>query len=371
MAAKYIHELPDWPCFRFDADALLQPLTVAAASQGLLIGRLEGLGFGELQDAKLNAISAEVTQSSAIEGERLDQSLVRSSIARRLGIDAGGVPTGDHRVEGVVEMALDAAENAAQPLTDERLFGWHAALFPTGRSPHGRIRTGAWRDGEKGPMVVASGPIGRERIHFEAPPAERLEEEMRVFLEWFEGKSPINAILKAGLAHLWFVTVHPFDDGNGRIGRAILDMALARSDMRTWRCYSVSAQIRRERDDYYDALERAQKGTMDVTPWLAWYLECLTRALDDASETVSGAIYRTRFWAGHADKPLNERQRKVIMRMLAGWEGNMTRKKWMGMFDIAESTAKRDLGELVELGIFKVGEAGGRSTSYELITVTP
>lgn len=367
MTAKYIHQLPDWPEFRFDAAALLQPLTIAANSQGLLIGRLEGLGFGELQDAKLEAISAEVIQSGAIEGERLDNDLVRSSIARRLGIDTAGVPSGDHHVEGVVEMAIDAADHAEQVLDSERLFRWQAGMFPNGIGPHGRIRTGDWRDDAKGPMVVASGPVGHERIHYEAPFAEKLENEMKLFLTWFEADQGLNGILKAGLAHLWFVTIHPFDDGNGRIGRAILDMALARSDKRTWRCYSVSAQIERERKNYYDSLERAQKGSLDATEWLFWYTGCLTRALNHASETVSGAIHRTKFWSVHAETNLNERQRVAIKRMLMGWEGKMTRKKWMKMFEIAESSAKRDLSELVEYGIFRVSEAGGRSTSYELL----
>jgi Fic family protein len=369
MGAIYLHQRPDWPNFHFDGRALLEPVADAATSQGLLIGRLDGLGFGELQDAKLDAISDEVTQSSAIEGERLDYDLVRSSIARRLGVEEGGVPSGDHRVEGVVEMAIDAAERAELPLDSERLFRWHAGLFPGGMGTHGRIRVGAWRNDAEGPMVVASGPAGRERIHYEAPPADRLESEMHAFLDWYENGPAMNGILKAGLAHLWFVTIHPFDDGNGRIGRAILDMALARSDRRKWRCYSVSAQIRRERKEYYDALERAQKGTLDATPWLAWYLGCLTRALDGASATVSSAIYRTRFWSAHSDKPLNERQRKAVQRMLMGWEGKMTRKKWMSLFGVSESSAKRDMAELVELAIFRVGEEGGRSTSYELIPI--
>lgn len=370
MSLVYIHMRPDWPRFEFDASALMEPLANASASRGLLVGRLEGLGFGELQDANLDAISSEVTQSSAIEGERLDFDTVRSSIARRLGMDAGGSPSGDHRIEGVVDMALDAAENADQPLNAERLFRWHSGLFPGGMGAHGRTRVGAWRDDSLGPMVVASGPAGRERIYFEAPAAERLEHETRAFLAWFENGPPMNGILKAGLAHLWFVTIHPFDDGNGRIGRAILDMALARSDRSPWRCYSVSSQIRHERKAYYDALESAQKGTMDATDWLAWYLSCLTRALDRASDTVSSAVQRTRFWAAHADKALNERQRKAVMRMLMGWEGNMTRRKWIRLFDVAESSAKRDMTELVEFGIFRVGEAGGRSTAYELIPVT-
>ena len=367
----YIHELPDWPCFRYDVTALLNPLAEAAGRRGLLNGRLEGLGFGELQDAKLDAIVSEVTKSSEIEGERLDYSLVRSSIARRLGMETGGVPSGDHRVEGVVAMTVNATERWADPLTSERLFNWHTGLFPQGRGPEGRVRVGAWRDESSGDMQVVSGPMGLEKVHFQAPDAPRLESEMATFIDWFEGDNEPNGIIKAGIAHLWFVTIHPFDDGNGRVGRAILDLALARVDQRPWRCYSVSAQIGEERTGYYNALEMAQNGTLDVTSWLDWYLRCLTRALDSAATKVSEALVRSRFWQRHSDKALNDRQRTVLAWMLLGWDGKMTNKKWQKLTNTIPKTAQRDLAELVTLGIFRVDDAGGRSTAYTLVTEAP
>ena len=365
----YIHELKDWPNFRYDSAALLTPLTDASRSLGQLVGRLEGLGFTELQDAKLEAISAEVVQSSAIEGEQLNPDDVRSSIARRLGMTTGGIPSSDHRLEGVVEMAIDAADNASNPLTKERLVRWHAGLFPGGWGPHGRVRTGNWRDDAKGPMqVVSRAGTPKEKVHFQAPPADRIAKDVRAFLTWFERDRRDHPILKAGLSHLWFESIHPFDDGNGRIGRAILDMALARADQQKWRCYSVSSQIRKARNDYYNALERAEKGTLDATHWLTWYLGCLQGALDSASETISAAIERTRFWKVHEDTPFNPRQRKMLTRMLMGWEGKMTPRRWAQIFDVDPKTAQRDMVQLVDLGVFEREDAG-RSTSYQLLNV--
>lgn len=363
--AVYIWDRSEWPHLTYDSKAILNPLAEAVERHGLLIGRLEGLGFGDLQDAKLEAISAEVVKSSEIEGEKLDYDTVRSSIARRLGIDAGGVPSGDHRIEGVVEMALDAAENWNEPLTKGRLFNWHAGLFPGGRGPQGAVKTGGWRDDAKGPIQVVSGPMGKENVHYEAPPASRVDGQMDAFLSWFNSDTESNGILRAGIAHLWFVTIHPFDDGNGRVGRAVLDLALARHDKRRWRGYSVSAQIRKERKGYYDALERAQHGDTDVTLWLAWYLGCLQNSFEASAESVAGAISRTRFWQQHADKDLNDRQRKVLQKMLVGWEGKMTNKMWQGLTKSIPKTAMRDLEKLVEMGIFdQVGS--GRGTWYRL-----
>jgi len=361
--ATYIWERDAWPKLRYDPKTILNPLSEAVEEHGLLIGRLEGLGFGDLQNTKLDAISTEVVKSSEIEGERLDYDSVRSSIAKRLGIDAGENSNADPREEGVVEMALDATENSGGPLTAERLITWQAGLFPGGRGPLGRIKIGGWRDG---PMQVVSGAIGREKEHFEAPPADRLAQEMENFLAWFECDDEPNGILKAGIAHFWFVTIHPFDDGNGRVGRAILDLQLARYDHRRWRCYSVSSQIRQERNQYYDALERAQKGNLDITTWLVWYLGCLARALKSSAENISTIIRRSRFWQHHANKNLNERQRKVLRRMLMGWQGKMTSEKWQKLTNTIPRTALRDLTELVEMGIFEQ-QGAGRGTSYNLI----
>lgn len=363
----YIYQLPDWPLYDYDLRALTPALSNVLVQQGRLFGRLEALGFDDLQDAKLNAIAAEVVKSSEIEGERLDLEEVRSSVARRLGMSVGGVPSGDHFVEGVVQMAMDASERCQLPLDEGRLFDWHGALFPSGRSEFGPIRVGQWRDDAHGPMqVVSSAMSPRETVHFEAPPATLLAKEMRAFLDWFENGKEASDILKAGIAHLWFVTIHPFSDGNGRIGRAILDMALARADQRRYRCYSVSAQIRKDRSAYYDALKSAQRGSLDYTGWLEWYLGCLDRALASALETVSGAMFRNRFWLVHKDKELNERQRKIVARMLMGFEGKMTKRKWAAMGKCAPMTAFRDIDDLVDKGILVSDGCEGRSAGYLL-----
>jgi len=370
--ASYIHRLSDWPRYQYDLRKIVPLLSAVIMRQGELFGSLKALGFEDLQDAKLQAIAEEVVRSSEIEGERLDPEAVRSSIAWRLGMSRGGVPSGDHHLEGVVDMAMDASERCDEPLTEERLFGWHAALFPTGRGAFGPLRVAQWRDDALGPMQVVSRPhTGKEKVHFEAPAADRIPTEMRAFLAWFEKEEEANGILKAGVAHLWFVTIHPFDDGNGRIARAILDMALARADKRPYRCYSISAQIRKERQGYYDALEAAQKGSLDYTAWLTWYLECLIRAIDDASATIGGAMARARFWQAHAQKNLNDRQRAGLARMLLGWEGKMTNKKWQAITKTIPKTAQRDLAELVELGIFERDEAGGRGAAYRLRSEKP
>jgi len=330
---------------------------------------MEALGFPLQQEATLEALTEETVKSSEIEGEKLDAAQVRSSIARRLGMDAAGVDVVDRRVEGVVEMMLDATRNFDQPVTAERLFGWHASLFPTGRSGMRKLRVGAWRDDTTGPMQVVSGPVGRQRVHFQAPAAEHLNREMRAFLRWFnEGTGPavIDDVLKAGLAHLWFVTIHPFDDGNGRIARAIADLGLARSEHSTQRFYSMSAQIRRERNDYYDILERAQKGTMDVTAWMDWFLGCLGSAIDGAETTLATVLRKARFWQEHRDVPINDRQRVMLNRLLDGFLGKLTTSKWAVITKCSSDTALRDILDLVKRGVLVRNLGAGRSTSYSL-----
>ena len=361
----YIHELADWPTLRWSNEELAQPLAAVRHRQGRLIGRMEALGFALREEAVLHALTEDVLKTSEIEGELLDREQVRSSIARRLGMDIGGLVEADRNVEGIVEMMLDATQNYAQPLTAERLFGWHAALFPTGRSGMNRITVGAWRTAEGGPMQVVSGPIGRERVHYEAPASERLEAEMSDFLDWFETATP-DPVLKAGIAHLWFVTIHPFDDGNGRIARAIADQALARAEGTAQRFYSMSAQIQTERKAYYNMLESTQKGELDITPWLLWFIACLDRAFDGAEAILASAMRKARFWESVAEQPLNERQRKVINRLLDGFEGKLTNAKWAAMTKASADTALRDINDLVQRGILVKDPAGGRSTSYSL-----
>jgi Fic family protein len=368
-SSRYIHELSDWPKFHWDQDRLAGMLAAVRHQQGRLVGRMEALGFPLQQEATLEALTEETVKSSEIEGEKLDAAQVRSSIARRLGMDVAGVDVVDRRVEGVVEMMLDATRNFDQPLTAERLFGWHASLFPTGRSGMRKLRLGAWRHDTTGPMQVVSGPVGRERVHFEAPAAERLDREMRAFLRWFnKGTGPAVAddVLKAGLAHLWFVTIHPFDDGNGRIARAIADLGLARSEHTTQRFYSMSAQILRERNDYYAILERVQKGTMDVTAWMEWFLGCLGRAIDGAETTLAAVFRKARFWQEHRDVSLNDRQRVMLNRLLNGFEGKMTTSKWAVITKCSSDTALRDILDLVGRGILVRNLGAGRSTSYSL-----
>ena len=368
-SSRYIHALSDWPRFHWKQDRLAGTLAAVRHQQGRLVGRMEALGFPLQQEATLEALTEETVKSSEIEGEKLDVLQVRSSIARRLGMDAAGVDVVDRRVEGVVEMMLDATRNFDQPLTAKRLSGWHASLFPTGRGGMRKLRVGAWRHDTTGPMQVVSGPVGRERIHFEAPASERLDREMRVFLRWFnEGTGPAVAddVLKAGLAHLWFVTIHPFDDGNGRIARAIADLVLARSEHSMQRFYSMSAQIRRERNNYYDILERGQKGTMDVTAWMEWFLGCLGRAIDGAETTLAAVLRKARFWQKHREVAINDRQRVMLNRLLDGFEGRLTTSKWAVITKCSSDTALRDILDLVKRGILVRNLGAGRSTSYSL-----
>jgi len=362
----YIHELEDWPRFTWSRERLGDLLVEVRHRQGRLIGRMESLGFSLRQEAALQTLTADVLKSSEIEGEKLDAEQVRSSITRRLGIDIGALKPADRHVEEIVEMMLDATRRYDQPLTPERLSGWHASLVPTGLSGMTKVTAGAWRDDSTGPMQVVSGPIGNEHVHFQAPPMSRLDGEMRLFLDWFDADAATDPVLKAAQAHLWFVTVHPFDDGNGRIARAIADMALARSESSPQRFYSMSAQIRQERADYYGILERTQKGSMDVTPWMEWFLACLGRAIDGAQTTLGTVLGKARFWERVHGIPLNERQRLVLNRLLDGFEGKLTTSKYAKLAKCSQDTALRDILLLVARGVLARNPAGGRSTSYML-----
>ncbi|HEY3856759.1 MAG TPA: Fic family protein [Verrucomicrobiae bacterium] len=362
----YIHERRDWPEFRWD-EGMLAPLLVEARHlQGRLQGRMEALGFQLREEATLQTLTQDVVKTSEIEGERLDADTVRSSIARRMGLDIGALPQVDRNVEGIVEVMLDATGHHDALLTQERLFGWHAALFPTGRSGMRRIKAGGWRTDESGPMQVVSGAIGREKVHYEAPGDERLKKEMGRFIKWFNAVSKIDPVMKSALAHFWFVTIHPFDDGNGRIARAIADMMLARSEKSSHRFYSMSSQIQRERKDYYDVLENCQKGTLDITVWMTWYLNCLKRALGASEQTLETVLVKARFWKAHAGESFNDRQRKVVNLLLDGFEGKLTSSKWAKLTKCSQDTALRDIGDLLERGVLSKDAAGGRSTSYEL-----
>jgi len=363
----YIHALPDWPRFHWDRERLAETLAGVRHQQGRLVGRMENLGFKLRQEAVLQTLTEDVLKSSEIEGEKLNAEQVRSSVARRLGMDIGGLKVVDRDVEGVVEMMLDATGKYGQPLTSERLSDWHAALFPTGRSGMRRINVGGWRDDSHGPMQVVSGPIGREQVHYEAPAAEKLANEMQIFLDWFNGNQESDWVANGALAHLWFVTIHPFDDGNGRIARAIADMALARSENSSQRFYSMSAQIGQERADYYDILERTQRGTMDATPWMDWFFGCLGRAIKGAQETLAAVLFKAHFWDSIANVPLNDRQRLMVNRLLDGFEGKLTTTKWAKLTKSSQDTASRDISRLVDHRILVRNPAGGRSTSYALV----
>lgn len=362
----YIHQRKDWPAFRWDADALVPAVAKARQLQSHLLGRMAAVGFDLRSEANLETLILDVVRTSAIEGEVLDPAQVRSSLARRLGLDVSGAAPVDRNVEGMVEMMLDATQQADAKLTADRLFGWHAALFPAGRSGIYKILVGRWRDDSTGPMQVVSGAMGRERVHYEAPAAARLKGEMTAFLKWVNTERSLDPLIKAGLAHFWFVTLHPFDDGNGRIARAIADLLLARSDGSPQRFYSMSAQIRTERKRYYDMLERSQRGSLDVTEWLAWFMACLQRAIAASEETLSAVLNKHRFWQTHAKTILNPRQVKVLNKLLDGFEGNLTSSKYAKLSKTSQDTASRDIADLVAKKILKKGRAGGRSTHFVL-----
>ena len=363
---QYIHEILDWPKFTWDEKKLSPMLADVRHKQGILLGRMQGLGFPLRNEASLITLTADVVKSSAIEGEFLDPEKVRSSIARRLGLEIGGMVEVSRDVEGIVEMMLDATQRYSEPLTSDRLFGWHSLLFPTGRSGRFKIKVGDWRTPEAGAMQIVSGPIGRENIHFEAPDAERLELEMTNFLSWFETNQNLDPVMKAGIAHFWFVTIHPFEDGNGRIGRAIVDLLLSRAESSTERFYSMSSQIETERKEYYLRLERCQRGTLDITIWLEWFLECLDHALAKTASTLSGVIQKPRIWEIANIAKVNSRQQIVLNRLLDGFQGNLTTSKYSKLAKCSEDTALRDIRALMDTGILIQNLGGGRSTSYSI-----
>jgi Fic family protein len=367
--AEFIHELPDWPRFTVNGGALVDALSVARHRQGRLIGRMESLGFRHRGEAIVESLAEEVIKSNEIEGNALDRDQVRSSVARRLGIDIGALKPADRNVDGIVDMTLDATQNYRAPLTAERLFGWHRGLFPGGSSGLTRITVGHWRDDRNGPMQVVSGPPGRERVHFQAPAAPRIDGEMRSFLDWFNQESAVDQVLRAGIAHLWFVTIHPFDDGNGRIARAIADMALARSEDSAQRFYGMSGQIRRERDGYYSILESTQRNGLDITSWLAWFLRCLDGAVAEADHLLDTVLRKAGFWRGVAGEAFNDRQRAMLNRLVDGFVGKLTTSKWAKIAKCSQDTALRDIDDLLRRGILAKDPGGGRSTSYSLVEI--
>ena len=362
----YIYDLPDWPDFHWGSDILAPKLALVRYKQGELIGRMKCLGFDLRDEAILQTLTLDVVKSSEIEGEDLNAEQVRSSVARHLGMDAGGLPHPSRTVEVIVNMMLDATQKYDQSLTRERLFSWHASLFPAGRSGMHAIKAGAWRDDTSGPMEVISGPIGRERVHFQGPPAARIEAEMEKFMEWFNRDDGNDLVLRSSIAHLWFVTIHPFEDGNGRIGRALMDMLLARSEKSARRFYSMSAQIRSRRPEYYAGLEAAQKGTLNITAQLDWFLDTLNTALDNAGTTLSRVLTKAGFWEKYAQAQFNPRQRLVLNKLLDNFEGKLTATKWAKLTKRSPDTALRDITDLVNRGILLKDPGGGRSTSYSL-----
>lgn len=365
----YIWQRREWPELRWDASRLLEPLAAARLKQGRLLGSMVRLGFDLQLEAQLDALTDDVVKSSEIEGEVLSRKSVRSSLARRLGVPSAAVTPADRRTEGVVEMMLDATEHHTAPLTRKRLFGWQAALFPTGYAGAHRVRTGGWRTDADGPMQVVSGPVGRPRVHYEAPPARRLDVEMRRFLDWFNSKHTSEGLLRAGLAHLWFVTIHPFDDGNGRVARAIADQALAQSENSSKRFYSMSSQIRQERSAYYAILERTQRGDIDVTDWLLWFLDCFSRAIDGAEAATGHVLGKADFWQRYAREAISDRQKVVLNRVLDGFEGKLTAKKWAALAKVSIPTAQRDINDLLERNVLRRNPGGSKNTSYDVAII--
>lgn len=364
----YIHQHNYWPNFYWDKAKLTDLLAKVRHLQGRLMGRMESLGFQLQTEAVLKNLTLDVLKSNEIEGEMLDAHQVRSSIARRLGMDIAGLVPADRHVEGIVELMLDATQRFNEPLTDERLFGWHAAMFPTGRSGMPKIMVGGWRNNAfNDPMQVVSGAMGKEKVHFEAPAADRLPNEMQRFLDWFNANTATDAVIKAAIAHLWLVTIHPFDDGNGRISRTIADMQLARADGIAQRFYSMSAQIRLQRKGYYEILERTQKGTLDITDWMEWFLLCLEQSLQAAFESLSGVLQKAKYWEMLNTKRLNERQTLMLNRLLDGFEGKLTTTKWAKIAKCSQDTALRDVSDLIEQGVLEKEAGGSRSSSYALV----
>ena len=365
--SKYIHQFKNWPHFTWDEEKLIKLLAEIRHKQGKLLGRMQSLGFNLQAEATLQILTLDVLKSSEIEGEILNRDQVRSSIAIRLGMDVGGLVPADRNVEGVVEMMLDATQNYKEALTEDRLFGWHAALFPTGRAGMQKIVVGAWRDNEEtDPMQVVSGAMGRETVHYQAPDADLLPDEMRAFLKWFNQEEMMDSVIKSAIAHLWFVTIHPFDDGNGRIARAIADMQLARSDNSQQRFYSMSAQIRKERNGYYNILEKTQKDSLDITEWIEWFLTCLDRTLSATDETLADIMLKAKFWDKFNNEIFNDRQKIMLNKLMDGFEGNFNSSKWAKITKSSSDTALRDITDLLKRNMLIKEDSGGRSTSYIL-----
>ena len=369
---QYIWQQPSWPAFCWDSAALLKQLGTCRFQQGALLTQMKDLGFDVRQQARAEVLIEEALKTSEIEGERLDPFAVRSSVARRLGLStAGMVSTKNQQADGVVQILLDATQNYKQALTPERLFGWHAALFPTGYSGIHKISVASWRDDRNGPMRVVSGPIGREKIHYQAPPATRLAAETnRFFCWWDDSRVELDGLLRAGIAHLWFVTVHPFEDGNGRVARALTEMALAQDENLSTRYYSLSSQIMAERDDYFGILDRTNKGKGDITEWMRWFLACTSRAILSSNKLLSNVMLKARFWKHYAQANIKDRQIKVLNRLLdagpGGFEGGLTNRKYAGMTHVSRATAQRELADLVQKGILCPNPGGGRSTNYDI-----
>lgn len=366
MRRTYIHQHPNWQLFQWDWETVALPLGEVRHRQGILLGRIASLGFDANQELTVNTLTNSVVSSSRIEGEILDAEQVRSSVARQLGIDVGGLMRSDRSVDGVVRMTLDATENRDEPLTADRLFAWHRALFPTGFNNMGRIAVGKWRDDATGPMRVVSGPIGRQRVHFEAPAAAILDRETAAFIHWFNRPDATDKVIRAAVTHLWFVTIHPFDDGNGRIARALTDMMLARSDGASLRSYSMSEQIMNERNAYYLALERAQRGSPDITDWMTWFLACLNRSIATSEKKLNAVLAKASFWQAHQRMRFNTRQRNMVNRLLDGFDANLTTSRWARMTKCSHDTALRDITDLIDKNILLRNPGGGRRTSYRL-----
>jgi len=363
---KYIHQQENWPNFTWNSKEILIPLSKVRNLQGKLLGRMESLGFDLRNEAVLETLTLDILKSTEIEGEYLNHEQVRSSIARKLGIEIAGSVDSDRNVDGMVEMMIDATKNCNQPLTDERLFDWHAALFPTGRSGMYKITVADFRKNKTGAMQVVSGAISKEKVHFQAPPSSQVEKEMKTFLHWFNSDQKNDLVLKAAIAHLWFVTIHPFDDGNGRIARALTDMLLAQSEDSSQRFYSMSAQIRIERKQYYEILEKTQKSDLDITNWILWFSHCLINALVSTDDILTKILFKANFWNKHSMTTINERQRKLLNKILEGFSGKLTSSKWAKIADCSKDTAIRDIQDLINKGILQKETAGGRSTNYQL-----
>lgn len=359
----YIHQLKNWTQFQWEEEAFINLLSEVRHLQGRLMGKVEILGFQLKDEANLETLIQDVVQTSEIEGEILSPEKVRSSIATRLGLENSGLEHSDRHIDGVVEMMLDATQNINKILDAERLFGWHSALFPTGRSGFYKIEVAQWRTGA---MQVVSGGMGKEIVHYEAPKAELLEEEMKNFIDWFNADTKLDPILKASIAHLWFVTIHPFDDGNGRIARAIADMQLSKADGVNQRFYSMSAEIRKQRKSYYSILEQTQKADRDITNWIVWFLECLKEAILASNTIIDKVVQKHQFWANNAGAISNDRQKKMLKKLMDDFKGNLTTSKWAKMAKTSQDTALRDITDLVNKGILEKANSGGRSTHYLL-----